>query len=98
MNQPEATRSISPKHALYSEILSVTSVMRKNSRWAGSSQSSHTRDPTLAGNLGLRRSGAASGSVNRHRTEEEELMAGFEILKRELRSVDGVFYIQLCRV
>ncbi|TRM59389.1 hypothetical protein BD626DRAFT_550235 [Schizophyllum amplum] len=42
------------KHVLLSEILSVTSVMRKNSRWAASTHFFNARDASLGTNLGLR--------------------------------------------
>ncbi|KAL1746973.1 hypothetical protein HDZ31DRAFT_32906 [Schizophyllum fasciatum] len=42
------------KHVLLSEILSVTSVMRKNSRWATSTHFFNARDTSLGTTLGLR--------------------------------------------
>lgn len=84
-----ADGSVSPIHVLYSEVLSVTSVMRKNSRWSSSSQMYNTRDSALATNLGLRRAGPSSGVTQREGSEEEELMSAFEVLKRDLRSLEG---------
>jgi len=79
---------VSAKHIVYAEILSVTTVMRKNSRWSSSSQTYNTRDSVLASNLGLRRAGP-TGVAARHGTEEEALMSAFEELKRELRDATG---------
>ncbi|KAF8754344.1 Sec7-like domain is implicated in guanine nucleotide exchange function [Rhizoctonia solani] len=42
-------------HIVYSEIISVTSVMRKNSRWAVNAGIQRRRDAQLATNMGLRR-------------------------------------------
>jgi golgi-specific brefeldin A-resistance guanine nucleotide exchange factor 1 len=82
------TGVVSVKHVVYSEILAVTSIMRKNSRWATSNQTYNARESALASNLGLRRTSPAGGSVRRG-TEEDELMSAFEELKRELRSTQG---------
>jgi brefeldin A-resistance guanine nucleotide exchange factor 1 len=76
-------------HIIYSEILSVTSVMRTNSRWSSSTQTFYTRDSTLASNLGLRRPGTNTDVVPQQGSREEDLMLGFEQLKRILRSTQG---------
>jgi brefeldin A-resistance guanine nucleotide exchange factor 1 len=85
---PAGTGPVSAKHVVYAEILSVTAVMRKNSRWSSSSQTYNTRDSALASNLGLRRAGPAGGAA-RPGTEEDALMSAFEELKRELRNAQG---------
>lgn len=82
--------SVSQKHVLYSEILSVTSAMRKNSRWASSTHTLNARDSALARNLGLRRSSPTFNSQASARgSREADLMAGFQELKRTVRDVDG---------
>lgn len=86
--------SVSAKHILLSEILSVTSVMRKNSRWALSTPSFTSRDSALASSLGLR---VSKSSLNvyasGHGNTEQELMSGFQDLKRLVKDVEGR-YIQ----
>ncbi|KAI9446656.1 Sec7-like domain is implicated in guanine nucleotide exchange function [Lactarius indigo] len=82
-------------HIIYSEILSVTSVMRKNSRWSSSTQTFYTRDSALASNLGLRRPGTNAAAVPQQGSREEDLMLGFEQLKRTLRSTQDVSSIPL---
>ena len=86
----EPARFISIKHVVLSEILAVTSVMRKNSRWALSTRSYSTRESALASSLGLRRvkQDASHQSTSRGSTEQE-LMAGFQDLKRLLKDVEG---------
>ncbi|KZT03523.1 Sec7-domain-containing protein [Laetiporus sulphureus 93-53] len=90
------TGSVSMKHILLSEILSVTSVMRKNSRWALSTHSHTTRESVLASSLGLRRMRhyAESNSMRRG-TTEQELMAGFQDLKRVVKDADDVRLLPL---
>ena len=85
----EANGTVPPIHVVYSEILAVTSVMRKNSRWASPNQTINTRDSALASNLGLRKSGPVRANAQRQGSSEDELMSGFEELKRALRNVDG---------
>ena len=79
-----ASLSVSKRHIVCSEILSVTSAMRKNARWASGAQLYATKDDGLATSLGLRRAGASSegqfGGVRR----EAQLMAGFLELRREI--------------
>ncbi|VDC07154.1 unnamed protein product [Peniophora sp. CBMAI 1063] len=89
--------AVSAKHVIYAEILAVTTVMRKNSRWSSSSQYYNTRDSALASDLGLKRSGP-SGSAARRGTEEEELMSAFEQLKRELRSAPDIYALPLSSI
>ncbi|KAG6909836.1 hypothetical protein DXG01_015109 [Tephrocybe rancida] len=89
-------RTVSVKHVLYSEILSVTTAMRKNSRWASSTQFVTSKDSTLGSNLGLRISTSnyatqSSGRGNR----EAELMGGFQELKRAVRDVEDISSIEL---
>jgi len=82
--------AISSGHIIFSEILSVTSVMRKNSRWSSSMHTYYTKDSALASNLGLRRPGSNIISTPQQGSREEDLMSGFEELKRTLRSTQGV--------
>lgn len=86
----EANGTVSPKHIIYSEALAVTAVMRKNARWASSSQTYNTRDSVLASSLGLRKSSSVRSSSEQRGSSEDDLMLGFEELKRELRNVQGV--------
>ncbi|KDQ60619.1 hypothetical protein JAAARDRAFT_172637 [Jaapia argillacea MUCL 33604] len=86
-----ANGTVTLKHVLEAEILSVTSVMRKNSRWASSAHTFNARDSTLASNLGLRLSVPSSSSHGSQRGgRERELMAGFQDLKRVVRDVDDI--------
>ena len=82
---------VSMKHVLLSEILSVTTVMRKNSRWASSAHSFTTRDSALASSLGLRRTRQASNGYPEERAStEQDLMIGFQDLRRLIKDVEGV--------
>jgi brefeldin A-resistance guanine nucleotide exchange factor 1 len=82
-------RTVSQKHVLYSEILSVTSAMRKNSRWASATHFVNTKDSSALGsNLGLRVSNSSQGA--RRISREADLMLGFEELKRAVRDIEGV--------
>ena len=84
--------SVSAKHILLSEILSVTSVMRKNSRWALSTPSFTSRDSALATSLGLRVTKSSLNSyASGHGSTEQELMTGFQDLKRLVKDIEGVF-------
>ena len=85
-------------HIIYSEILSVTSVMRTNSRWSSNTQTFYTRDSALASNLGLRRPGTNADAVPQQGSREEDLMLGFEQLKRTLRSTQGTFNVHRARI
>ncbi|KAH9901236.1 Sec7-domain-containing protein [Cubamyces lactineus] len=90
------TFSVSPKHILLSEILSVTSVMRKNSRWALSVPSVTSRDSTLASSLGLRVTKTAHSAYASGRgSTEQELMAGFQDLKRLVKDVEDIHSLPL---
>lgn len=83
-------RTVSFKHVLYSEILSVTTAMRKNSRWASSTHFVRSKDSTLGSKLGLRISTSSYASQTFGRgNREAELMGGFQELKRVVRDVDG---------
>ena len=79
------------KHVLLSEILVVTAVMRKNSRWASSTLVMAVRDtPALGTNMGLRISSPAYHTRLPGRgTREVELMAGFIELKRVVKDMQG---------
>ncbi|KAI5124326.1 hypothetical protein M0805_008933 [Coniferiporia weirii] len=83
--------SVSKEHIICSEILSVISAMRKNSRWAESTQMSlYARDDALAASLGLRRAGGSSENLAGSAKQEVQLMAGFLELKREVQSSDDI--------
>ncbi|KAJ7702369.1 hypothetical protein B0H17DRAFT_1167206 [Mycena rosella] len=88
-----ARRTVSHKHVLYSEILSVTSVMRKNSRWASATHFMNARDSALGSNLGLRVSN--SSQSDRRVSREADLMLGFEDLKRAVRDVEDIMTVPL---
>lgn len=79
---------LSPRHLIENEILSVTSVMRKNARWASSSRIRSTRDATLASTMGLRK-GHSFNSGRGKEPEDVDLMLGFEGLKKEIRLAQG---------
>ncbi|KAI0831147.1 Sec7-domain-containing protein [Trametes gibbosa] len=88
--------SVSVKHILLSEVLSVTSVMRKNSRWALSTPSVTSRDSTLATSLGLRVSKAAPNTyASGHGSTEQELMAGFQDLKQLVKEIEDIHSLPL---
>ncbi|KAH9946245.1 Sec7-domain-containing protein [Epithele typhae] len=91
-----ASFSVSAKHILLSEILSVTSVMRKNSRWALSAPSFSTRDSGLATSLGLRVSKSPlSPYTSGHGSTEQELMTGFQDLKRLVKEIEDIHSLPL---
>ena len=79
------------KHVLLSEILSVTSTMRKNLRWASSTPVMVAKDsPALGTNMGLRISSPAHQTRRSGRgSREAELMAGFIELKRGVKDMKG---------
>ena len=82
------------KHVLLAEILSVTSTMRKNSRWASSSLVVPLRDsPALGTNLGLRISSPNQTRLIGRRSKEAELIAGFIELKRLVNSIPGMRFL-----
>src|SRR5882757_3817332 len=84
--------AVSPKHTLYAEILTVTSAMRKNSRWASSHYSFSARDSALASSLGLRRPSTLDPSTGQPANSEGDLMLNFQELKREINTVTGAWY------
>jgi hypothetical protein len=84
---PNPRRTVSQKHVLYSEILSVTSAMRKNSRWASATHFMVARDSALGSDLGLRVSNSSQAA--RRVSREADLMLGFEELKRAVRDIEG---------
>ncbi|KAJ7929284.1 Sec7-like domain is implicated in guanine nucleotide exchange function [Mycena leptocephala] len=87
-------RTVSQKHVLYSEILSVTSAMRKNSRWASATHFVNTKDSSALGsNLGLRVSNSSQGA--RRISREADLMLGFEELKRAVRDIEDIMTVPL---
>ncbi|KAI0273816.1 hypothetical protein BC834DRAFT_855713 [Gloeopeniophorella convolvens] len=94
----ERNATASSRYIIYSEVLSVTSVMRKNSRWASSTQTYYTRDSALASNLGLRRPGSSNAVTPQQGSQEEDLMSGFEELKRELRNIEDITSIPLANI
>ncbi|KAG8844780.1 GDP/GTP exchange factor for ARF, partial [Serendipita sp. 405] len=82
-------------HLVYSEILSVTSTMRKNSRWATPIAYYPTparASASLASSLGLRAAvhtdadGASKSRQQQPVRTEVDLMVGFEQLKRDVRA------------
>ena len=86
----ESTPRIAQKHVLLSEILDVTSVMRKNSRWASAAHTLHARDSALARDLGLRRTSPGDRTQRSSRVSPEaDLMAGFQELKRTVHGAEG---------
>ncbi|KAI9064275.1 Sec7-domain-containing protein [Trametes sanguinea] len=88
---PSNAFSVSAKHILLSEILSVTSVMRKNSRWALPIPSIASRDSALASSLGLRVTKSALSTYASSRgSTEQELMGGFQDLKRLVKDVEDI--------
>ncbi|EMD38471.1 hypothetical protein CERSUDRAFT_113640 [Gelatoporia subvermispora B] len=83
--------SVSMKHILLSEILSVTSVMRKNSRWASPTHSFSTRDSALATSMGLRRvKPVHDGFMVERGSTEQDLMSGFQELKRLVQDTTDI--------
>lgn len=86
---------VSPKHLIENEILSVTSSMRKNSRWASSARLRSARDTALASSMGLRRANVSDAIGHGHDREDVDLMAGFEELKRKIRDVESELRIML---
>lgn len=76
-------------HLVYSEVLSVTSAMRKNSRWATPAAYYPTgASASLASSLGLRTGTTADASITNGR-RDFDLMVGFEELKRTIRTSSG---------
>ncbi|KZT26496.1 Sec7-domain-containing protein [Neolentinus lepideus HHB14362 ss-1] len=91
--------TISKKHILEAEILSVTTAMRKNSRWASSTNTVNARDSTLASTLGLRIPTATpTHSIFERGSRERELMANFQELRREVKDTDDIESIYLSSI
>lgn len=76
-------------HIVYSEIISVTSVMRKNSRWATNTGLNRRRDMQIATSMGLRRGTLGDQPRSPAPRREVDLIGGFEYLKRKIRNVQG---------
>ncbi|KAJ3778565.1 hypothetical protein FB446DRAFT_840732 [Lentinula raphanica] len=93
----KSRQNVSQKHVLYAEILSVTSAMRKNSRWASSTNFvTSNRSSALGSNLGLRISSPSFNARTNSRTNREaELMAGFQELKRTVRDAGEISTLPL---
>lgn len=85
-------------HIVYAEIISVTSVMRKNSRWATNSGTSRRRDVHLATSMGLRRGALDDKPRSPGPRREVDLMGGFEYLKRKIRDVQDVHEIPIIEI
>ncbi|KAJ1307233.1 hypothetical protein OPQ81_001347 [Rhizoctonia solani] len=85
-------------HIVYSEIISVTSVMRKNSRWATNSGVQRRRDVQLATSMGLRRGALESQPRSPGPRREVDLIGGFEHLKRKIRDVQDVHEIPILEI
>ncbi|KIK63700.1 hypothetical protein GYMLUDRAFT_221940 [Collybiopsis luxurians FD-317 M1] len=90
-------RNVSQKHVLYSEILSVTSTMRKNSRWASSTNfMTSTSSSSLGTNMGLRISSPSFNvRSNSSGNREADLMSGFQDLKKTVRDVEELSSLPL---
>jgi len=94
MSMPPDTYNLAvpTTHVVYSEILSVTSAMRKNSRWATPTAYYPSQGrASLASSMGLR-PGTQAGTITNtkvHSRREFDLMLGFEDLKREIRGTSG---------
>ncbi|CUA75851.1 putative protein C211,03 [Schizosaccharomyces pombe 972h-] [Rhizoctonia solani] len=85
-------------HIVYSEIISVTSVMRKNSRWATNSGIQRRRDAQLATSMGLRRGTLDRQPRSPGPRREVDLIGGFEHLKRKIRDVQDVHEIPILEI
>ncbi len=80
---------VSKKHVLHSEILLVTSAMRRNSRWATTTHfMTPSRDPAVGTSLGLRISSPSIPTLLRI-DREADLMAGFQDLKQTINEVES---------
>ncbi|KAH8920398.1 hypothetical protein BT69DRAFT_1352401 [Atractiella rhizophila] len=92
-----APLSLSPSSLLLYETLTLTSLMRRNSRWAsGSAVARSLSRPELAGEMGLRRGNSglggsgSSGSVRKDKgLEREEEAVAYEALVRLREEVEG---------
>jgi brefeldin A-resistance guanine nucleotide exchange factor 1 len=88
--------AVPSSHLVYSEILSVTSAMRKNSRWATPTAYFPTStSASLASTFGLRVAMNPDVGPSQPRTQSSgtdvELMMGFEDLKRDVRASVGMY-------
>ncbi|KAF5344049.1 hypothetical protein D9757_013881 [Collybiopsis confluens] len=85
------------KYVLYSEILLVTSAMRKNSRWASSTNFMTSNWPSsLGSNLGLRISSPSSNSrPNSTGNREADLMFGLQELRKSVRNEEDLSTLPL---
>lgn len=87
-SQSKYNLAVPSTHLVYSEILSVTSAMRKNSRWATpTAYYPSSARVSLASSLGLR---AATNNEREGRVQGRknvDLMVGFEELKRDVRAL-----------
>ncbi|KZS99157.1 Sec7-domain-containing protein [Sistotremastrum niveocremeum HHB9708] len=91
--------SVSLDHVVHSEILAVTSAMRKNSRWASRSVWRSARDDALASSMGLRRVGSQSSlAVNTTEKRETELMCAFQDLRRDIRDAADIRELPLTKL
>ncbi|KAF9001938.1 Sec7-like domain is implicated in guanine nucleotide exchange function [Cyathus striatus] len=91
------SKSVSPKHVLLSGIFSVTSAMRKNSRWSSLPFYMAPKDySSLGTNMGLRISSPSQVARPVGRTSKEvELMLGFIQLKRSVSDMEDVSQTEL---
>ncbi|RHZ59918.1 hypothetical protein Glove_360g53 [Diversispora epigaea] len=80
-----ATCELGWSQLIYAEIISVTSAMRKNSRWSGMSVSGLNMGG-LGMSMGLRGSSSVS-EVGYSRNQESPLMVGFANLRAKLSNV-----------
>lgn len=80
-------------HLVYSEILSVTSAMRKNSRWATPAAYYPVSTRTsFASSLGLRAGLDVEATTAKPVGRRDfDLMVGFEELKRNVRASNGEY-------
>ncbi|KAG9093300.1 GDP/GTP exchange factor for ARF [Ceratobasidium sp. UAMH 11750] len=97
MAEVSRANGLTHAHVVYSEIISVTSVMRKNSRWATNFGINRRRDMHLATSMGLRR-GTVEHSGSPGPRREVDLMGGFEYLKRKIRDVQDVHEIPILEI
>ncbi|KAG9021684.1 hypothetical protein FS842_006498 [Serendipita sp. 407] len=101
-NGTDYNLAVPSTHLVYSEILSVTSTMRKNSRWATPIAYYPTparASASLASSLGLRAAvhmdadGASKSRQQQPVRTEVDLMVGFEQLKRDVRAASTVPFL-----
>jgi golgi-specific brefeldin A-resistance guanine nucleotide exchange factor 1 len=86
--------SVSYRHIICAEIVSVTTVMRRNSRWANTTVTLTGYDSALASSLGLRIAGPSQPVKSSGRgSRERDLMSGFQVLKRTVQDAEGKSHI-----